>query len=281
MSQDPDLKNIRQSKGLTLDDIARRTKIRTGFIEAIEEGNYHLLPEKYYAETFIKVYADTLGVDSAPFLAQYRQHLGQTGATTQKEPKHEIKSESGKPVARPVLTNRHYRLAGWAILLAVVTAIIVFILYPRETVVEVPAPPLSAVKPPDVSEQEKPATEVPSKSEAVEKPGSAQEQTEVKEQTQSQKETKPTAVGEEPKKKYTLGIDVLELTWLRIKEDKQTPREYLLQPGETLNLQAADRFEIDIGNAGGVQLNFQGKSLGAPGKRGEVVHLVLPGEKTF
>lgn len=281
MSQDPDLKNIRQSKGLTLDDIARRTKIRAGFIEAIEEGNYHLLPEKYYAETFIKVYADTLGVDSAPFLARYRQHLEQTGATTQKEPKREIKSEPGKPVARPALTNRHYRLAGWAILLAVVTAIIVFILYPRETVVEVSAPPLSAVKPPDVSEQEKPATEVPSKSEAVEKPGSAQEQTEVKEQTQSQKETKPTAVGEEPKKKYTLGIDVLELTWLRIKEDKQTPREYLLQPGETLNLQAADRFEIDIGNAGGVQLNFQGKSLGAPGKRGEVVHLVLPGEKTF
>ena len=281
MSQDPDLKNIRQSKGLTLDDIARRTKIRTGFIEAIEEGNYHLLPEKYYAETFIKVYADTLGVDSAPFLARYRQHLEQTGATTQKEPKREIKSEPGKPVARPALTNRHYRIAGWAILLAVVTTIIVFILYPRETVVEVPAPPLSAVKPPDVSEQEKPATEVPSKSEAVEKPGSAQEQTEVKEQTQSQKETKPTAVGEEPKKKYTLGIDVLELTWLRIKEDKQAPREYLLQPGETLNLQAADRFEIDIGNAGGVQLNFQGKSLGAPGKRGEVIHLVLPGEKTF
>jgi len=281
MSQDPDLKNIRQSKGLTLDDIARRTKIRAGFIEAIEEGNYHLLPEKYYAETFIKVYADTLGVDSAPFLARYRQHLEQTGATTQKEPKREIKSEPGKPVARPALTNRHYRIAGWAILLAVVTTIIVFILYPRETVVEVPAPPLSAVKPPDVSEQEKPATEVPSKSEAVEKPGSAQEQTEVKEQTQSQKETKPTAVGEEPKKKYTLGIDVLELTWLRIKEDKQAPREYLLQPGETLNLQAADRFEVDIGNAGGVQLNFQGKSLGAPGKRGEVIHLVLPGEKTF
>jgi cytoskeleton protein RodZ len=281
MSEDLDFKNIRQSKGLTLDDIVRRTRIRKGFLEAIEEGNYHLLPEKYYAETFIKVYADTLGIDSDPFLARYRQFLEKTGATTQKEPQHEIKGEPGKHFTRPSLTKGHYRLFGWAILLAVVMAIIFFILYPREMVVEVPAPPLSAVKPPDVSEHEKPATEVPSKSEAVEKPRASQEKTEVKEQVESKKETTPTGIGEESKKKYTLRIEALELTWLRIKEDKQAPRQYLLQPGEKLSRQAVDRFEVDIGNAGGVQLNFQGKSLGTPGKSGEVVHLVLPGERTF
>lgn len=281
MSQEQDLKNIRQSKGLSLDDIARRTRIRSGFLEAIEEGNYHLLPERYYVETFIKVYADTLGVDSAPYLARYRQHLEQTGAATQKEPKREIKDKPAKPAARPVLTGRHYRLAGWALLLALVTTIIVFILYPRETVVEVSAPPLSAVQPTGVSEPEKSATEASSKGGAVEKSGGAQGQTEAGEEAQSQKQTAPTSAGEESKKKYTLNIEALELTWLRIKEDKQAPREYLLQPGEILNFQAAQRFEIDVGNAGGVQLNFQGKSLGAPGKRGEVVHLVLPGEKTF
>ncbi|HOD35012.1 MAG TPA: DUF4115 domain-containing protein [Syntrophales bacterium] len=281
MSQEQDLKNIRQSKGLTLDDIARQTRIRSGFLEAIEEGNYHLLPERYYVETFIKVYADALGVDSAPFLARYRQHLEQTGAATQKEPRQAIKDREAKPVARPVLPQRYYRLAGWAALLAVVAVVIVFILYPRETVVEVSAPPLSAVKPTGVSEPEKSATETPSKGEPADKPGSAGVQTEAREQAPSEKETTPVAAGEESKKKYTLNIETLELTWLRIKEDKQAPREYLLQPGETLNLQAAERFEIDVGNAGGVQLNFQGKSLGAPGKRGEVVHLVLPGEKTF
>ncbi len=281
MSQEQDLKSIRQSKGLTLDDIARRTRIRSGFLEAIEEGSYHLLPERYYVETFIKVYAEALGVDSAPYVARYRQHLEQTGATTQKEPKREVKDKPAKPVARPALTNRYYRLAGWALLLALVTAIIVFILYPRETVVEVSAPPLSALQPTGVSEPEKSATEAPSKGEADEKSGTAQGQTEAGEQAQSQKEAAPTTAGEESKNKYTLSIEALELTWLRIKEDKQTPREYLLQPGETLNFQTAQRFEIDVGNAGGVQLNFQGKSLGAPGKRGEVVHLVLPGEKTF
>ena len=281
MSQELDFKNIRQSKGLTLDDISRRTRIRSGFLEAIEEGNYHLLPEKYYAETFIKVYADTLGIDSAPFLARYRQSLEKTGVTTQKEPQHEIKGEPKKHFARPSLTKRHYRLIGWAISLAVVMTIIVFILYPRETVVEVSAPPLSAVKPPDVSEKEAPATEDPSKSEVVDKPGPSQKKAEVKEQTEPKKEAPPAGSGEESKKKYTLRIEAKELTWLRIKEDKQAPRQYLLKPGDKLSRQAMDRFEIDIGNAGGVQLNFQGKSLGAPGKSGEVVRLILPEERTF
>ena len=281
MSQELDFKNIRQSKGLTLDDIARRTRIRSGFLEAIEEGHYHLLPEKYYAETFIKMYADTLGIDSAPFLARYRQSLEKTGVTPQKEPPHEIKGEPKKHFARPSLTKRHYRIIGWAISLAVIMTLIVFILYPRETVVEISAPPLSAVKPPDVSEKEAPATEAPSKSGVAEKPVSSQEKAEVKEQTEPKKETPPAASGEESKKKYTLRVEATELTWLRIKEDKQAPRQYLLQPGEKLSRQAADRFEIDIGNAGGVQLNFQGKSLGAPGKSGEVVRLVLPGERTF
>jgi hypothetical protein len=33
---------------------------------------------------------------------------------------------------------------------------------------------------------------------------------------------------------------------------------------------------IDVGNAGGIDIDFQGKSLGNLGKQGEVVHLKLP-----
>jgi cytoskeletal protein RodZ len=278
MSQDPDLKNIRQSKGLTLDDIARRTRIRSGFLEAIEEGNYHLLPEKYYAETFIKVYAETLGVDSAPLLARYWQSLEKPGTATRKEPQPEVKSEPKKRMTRPALTTKQRRLIGWAISLAIIMTLIVFILYPRETIVEVPAPPLSAVKPPGVSEKETPAQEEQLKSEAVEKPGSLQEKADVRETPEPKKEAPPAAGTEESKKKYTLRVEAKELTWLRIKEDRQAARQYLLQPGEQLSRQAAERFEIDIGNAGGVELYLQGKSLGAPGKRGEVLRLVLPEE---
>ncbi|HPC74775.1 MAG TPA: DUF4115 domain-containing protein [Syntrophales bacterium] len=279
MSQDPDLKHIRQSKGLTIEDIARRTRIRSRFIEAIEEGNYHLLPEKYYAETFIKVYAETLGIDSAPFLDRYRGSFRTTDTATRKEPQPDIKVEPGKKMTRPVLTKKQCRVIGWTVSLALIAALIVFILYPRETIVEIPAPPPPAGKP-VASDGESPAQGDPSKGEAVEKPGTLQEKADAGETPAPKKDAPPAAVAEETKKKYTLRVEAKELTWLRVKEDRQAARQYLLQPGERLSRQAAERFEIDIGNAGGVELFLQGKSLGAPGKRGEVLRLVLPEEKT-
>jgi hypothetical protein len=49
----------------------------------------------------------------------------------------------------------------------------------------------------------------------------------------------------------------------------------LLKPGEKIE-KSASQFMIDIGNAGGIAIEFQGKSLGNLGKQGEVVHLTLP-----
>ncbi len=276
MSQEPDLKSIRQSKGLTLDDIARRTRIRSNFLEAIEEGNYHLLPERYYVETFIKVYAETLGVDNAPFLARYRQTIEKPDVAARKETRTDVKTEPKKPRNRPALTKKHRLWIGWALSTAVILTLLVFILYPRETVVEVPAPPLPAVKPAAVPEKETPPPEEPLKSESAEKAGPSQEKSDVGQKPQTGKE--PTAAAGEPKKKYTLRVEAKELTWLRIREDKDAARQYLLKPGEKISRQAAERFEIDIGNAGGVDLYLQGKPLGSPGKSGEVLHLVLPEE---
>jgi hypothetical protein len=39
---------------------------------------------------------------------------------------------------------------------------------------------------------------------------------------------------------------------------------------------AKEFFVIDVGNAAGVNVTFLGKSLGTPGRKGQVVHLRLP-----
>ena len=70
-------------------------------------------------------------------------------------------------------------------------------------------------------------------------------------------------------------MEARELTWLRIKADHNPPYEILLKPGEKIE-KSASQFMIDIGNAGGITIEFQGKSLGNLGKQGEVVHLSLP-----
>jgi len=49
----------------------------------------------------------------------------------------------------------------------------------------------------------------------------------------------------------------------------------LLRPGERIE-QSASNFVLHIGNAGGIAIDFQGKSLGNLGRHGQVIHMKLP-----
>jgi hypothetical protein len=77
-------------------------------------------------------------------------------------------------------------------------------------------------------------------------------------------------------KTLNLVIEARELSWLRITEGGNPSYQVLLKPGEKIERTASDFFLLDIGNAAGVNLIFQGNSLGSLGKQGQVVHLRLP-----
>lgn len=68
------LKELRISKGLSIEDIQDATKIRTRYIQAIEEGNLEKLPGKFYEKAFIKSYSDVVNLDSA-ILNEYLEAL--------------------------------------------------------------------------------------------------------------------------------------------------------------------------------------------------------------
>ena len=70
-----DLKTARENSGLTLKELFERTRISVVNLEAIENGDFHLLPVPIYARNFIKTYADALGVDSKPVLQRYENYL--------------------------------------------------------------------------------------------------------------------------------------------------------------------------------------------------------------
>jgi cytoskeleton protein RodZ len=93
---------------------------------------------------------------------------------------------------------------------------------------------------------------------------------------------KPAVQPEIPKpvseKKYHLFMEASEPVWIRILEDGNRSEQMILQAGETLERFVDEPFTLDIGNAGGIAITFQGKSIGNVGKRGQVVHLRLPEE---
>ena len=65
--------NKRKKKGLSLDDIAKGTKIRREFVGAIEKGKWGALPDYAVLSGFIKNIAEFLGIDTDKALAIFKR----------------------------------------------------------------------------------------------------------------------------------------------------------------------------------------------------------------
>lgn len=68
------LRESRIKKGLSIEDIQEITKIRSRYIEAIEEGNLDRLPGQFYAKAFIKAYAEVVDLDPA-ILEEHKKEI--------------------------------------------------------------------------------------------------------------------------------------------------------------------------------------------------------------
>lgn len=67
------LSEERIKKGLTLDQVAKATKIRVSFLSAIEKGEYKKLPSSTYAHGFVRNYAQFLGLPEKELLALFKR----------------------------------------------------------------------------------------------------------------------------------------------------------------------------------------------------------------
>lgn len=80
---------------------------------------------------------------------------------------------------------------------------------------------------------------------------------------------------------HSLVIVANAKTWFSIKIDNGPKKAVIMNPGDTVNYSAAEQFSMRIGNAGGVNITFDGKELGAPGRNGEVINISYPKDKTL
>ncbi len=70
------LKSRRQECGLTLKEIALRTRIRRTYLQALEENRFDALPGEVYAMGFLRIYAGCLDMAPHKLLLLYRQQVG-------------------------------------------------------------------------------------------------------------------------------------------------------------------------------------------------------------
>ena len=288
-----DLKTARENSGLTLKELFERTRISVVNLEAIENGDYHLLPVPIYTRNFIKKYADALGVDAQSALQRYEDYL-QTLQIKEKEQAPEPPPD--KPLA--MILSRH-KAYLWLLCIIIVFAAVSFFVSiynkpsletplqtettPRSVIAESPAqnkampdhlsidinPPgqENLIMPNQAGEEEKQPAQ---KTAEAQKPD-AQAPAAAPKSSKTKKAT-PAVEDEESS---VLVVHATEETWLRIQADDEEPFQVLLSPGENISHKAA-RFNMDIGNAGGVRIQLDGKTIENLGKTGQVIHLRLP-----
>ena len=69
------LKEERERKLYTLEEVEKTTKIRKELLEELEAGHYSLLPPPTFVQGFIKNYGKFLGLDTEKLLALFRREF--------------------------------------------------------------------------------------------------------------------------------------------------------------------------------------------------------------
>jgi len=225
------LKRERETRNISLKEVAKNTKVREHLLRAIEEDQYHLLPPVTYVKGFLLGYARFLGLDPNEIIGRYE-------STLRGEP---IPSPEGSPEKTPPRSAAHVWMIGGVIAASLIAA---YFLYPSKPRVElIPEKPKV--------EEMIPPTPSPPPAETISVP-----------------EEKP----------FSLQLKAVERTWMSMKVDDQPDQEMMLNPGEEVTRQANKKIHLIVGNAGGLDILFNGRPLERFGKSGEVVILTCTSE---
>ncbi len=66
------LKQARLEKKLSITELSHQTKIQVKYLELLENGDYANLPGDVYVKTWIKIYAQTVGLPPHELLSEYK-----------------------------------------------------------------------------------------------------------------------------------------------------------------------------------------------------------------
>jgi cytoskeletal protein RodZ len=66
------LKRERESRGVSLEELSKGTRINLPFLEALERDDFNCIPQKEFISGFLKGYARYLGLNSEDLLRRYR-----------------------------------------------------------------------------------------------------------------------------------------------------------------------------------------------------------------
>ena len=273
------LRGEREKKGLSYEEVSRITRLRPYILEALENEDWDKLPASVFIKGFIRSYAQALGLDKKRPLEIYRRIAPPELATP-----------------KPLIDNRK-NTKSFFFILVMILGVIGAVIYLWNGYRSPQMAPIQIKKEIPPVDREKPTNEARGPILKDHEPGSIKEQElsfttpmlykdieegQRPEDSLSMKEPiiytviDPITGMADITDRHVLKGIVTARTWMRIYIDDQEPKEYIFQPGSRPLWNAKEGFKIIIGNAAGIEFDFNGKRIANLGDIGQVVNLILP-----
>ena len=231
------LKALRQEKGVSIESVAKETRVSLKSLQLIESEDHDQLPAEVFVKGFIRSYAILIGANPDELVQRYLAN-------------HHLHRQNARFKAGLLRAGWRFwpRLILSLVTLACLIVISMLLLPPPEArkTIEGPKKPEATAAPP----QESPPAVTSPKSEK--------------------------SKGIFPAGTYSLAVAAVKQTWVKIIIDEQTPKTYTLNPGDHLELAAKKGFNLLIGNGAAITLKLNGKPIPVPGNQGNMVTLRLP-----
>ncbi|WP_307894426.1 helix-turn-helix domain-containing protein [Bacillus swezeyi] len=269
------LKEAREEKGMSLDDLQAATKIQKRYLTALEEGNYDIIPGKFYVRAFIKQYAEAVGLNSELLFEEFKKDIPNSYNDEVSDKLSSIKPQRELPKS----ASKALELLPTLLVVAGVI-VVVAIIYVIIQAVNGGGNQQSAEQPKTEESQSKydvskdsPLTKENQKDANADKNSGADDKEKDDQQSDEKEKLSIKAVSSEgTSTTYEIsGADKLELevkasadSWVRVRDEKGSSlKEGMMKKGETFqkNITEQEQIDLRIGYAPGVEIKINGEAL--------------------
>jgi cytoskeleton protein RodZ len=255
------LRREREMRGVNLDEISESTKISRRHLESLEKEDFDSLPGGVFNKGFVRAYARYLGINEDQAVADYVAVAGDEPVPEDKFPL-EIHQEPNREL-NPRESNMPLLLAVGAL----VGVLIVYSLWAhhRKTHHAEAANASVAVQPVEAATPAAPAQgkaheESALTARAVQRPVAAKN-------PQEEIRTARKKAAAEPR--FFIVIKAKEDSWISVTADGKTIMQGVLGQDKKKFIRAGKEIVLKTGNAGGIEVSYNGKALGAIGSESE------------
>jgi cytoskeleton protein RodZ len=286
------LRREREMRGVSLEEIAESTKIGTRSLRALEEDDFEKLPGGIFNKGFVRAYSRFLGLDEeetiTDFEAAFKEYKLANGYPDDRQIEQEPEPEPSK--------------TPWLIIAALFLIVTVAVAgyFFKGKILEVlglqsKSAPVSQAAPsvslpststtPISSAAESPA--VPARSAIEPKTGQSTQVSKPASASSSEPDSTPTsgsgkgeansngALASNLSSPIRLEVFAREDSWLSVSADGKNLGQQVLAAQKSRTIRAQKEVRLKLGNAGGVEISFNGKPVSIDGEPNQVKELTF------